>query len=179
MLTKFTIDVGDATQATTTPAKCLVIPFAIASFLDGLVVTKGGEKNWKNSCWLLLSSETPARTKDSRVINQSRLQRIRAFLVNDSHFTRNPTVSIGGLLKSSSSCHLEGTLSSIFHLERNSKPPSKATIFKRTADHRVGVILQGVGAVELDVEGRRQQGAADVGSRLAPSHCGKQQERTT
>ena len=31
------------------------------------------------------------------------------------------------------------------------------------------MIIQGVLAVELDVEGRRQHGAADVGSRLAQS----------
>ena len=33
-------------------------------------------------------------------------------------------------------------------------------------------MLQGIGAFELDVEGRRQEGAMDVGLRLAPSHAG-------
>src|SRR5262249_1415971 len=48
--------------------------------------------------------------------------------------------------------------------------------FERAADHRVRMFLQGLGAVELDVEGRRQEGAADLGPRLVQSHLGDRRE---
>jgi len=46
-------------------------------------------------------------------------------------------------------------------------------ILKRTADYRIGMILQSGAAIDLDGEGRRQEGAADVSPRLGPTDFGE------